>query len=57
MFKQAVNKKSKISPNSNKGMALKFLLCLLFSLTALVVAGCAEDIDEEPVEQEAAVFL
>ncbi len=52
MFEQDVNKKSKFSPKSIKGIVLRLMLCLLISLTALAVAGCAEDVGEEVVEQE-----
>ncbi len=55
MFEQDVNKKSKFSPNSIKGIILRLMLCMLVILTALAVAGCAEDVDEEAVEQEALV--
>ncbi len=55
MFEQDVNKKSKVSPKSIKGMVLRLMLCMLISLTALAVAGCAEDVGEEAVEQEGLV--
>ncbi len=55
MFEQDVNKKSRVWSKSIKGIVLRLMLCMLISLTALSVAGCAEEVDEEAVDKETAV--
>jgi len=55
MFKKDVNKKAKFSPKLNNGMVFGLLPYLLLGLTAFLVAGCSEEVNDEALVEEAAV--
>ncbi len=55
MFKQGCYNKVGFWPKSFKGLLLGLSMCLAFSLMLFIIGGCAENHDNEVVEEEAAV--
>ena len=55
MFKQGCYNKVGYGPKSFKGLLLGLSMCLAFSLMLFIIGGCAEDLDNEVVEEETAV--
>jgi len=55
MFKQGCYNKFGFWPKFFKGLLLGLSICLAFSLMPLILGGCAEDVDDEAVDEEALV--
>jgi len=55
MFKQGCYNKVGYWPKILKGLVLGLFMCLVFSLMLFIIGGCAEDLDNEVVEEEASV--
>ncbi len=55
MFKQGCYNKAGYWPKFLKGLVIGFFLCLALTSMLFIVGGCAENHDNEVVEEEAAV--